>query len=67
MYNYKSGIFLLESNNINELKEFSNQINDMAKEAGQDLPKHLSDICFSIDADYQAFHGLHEDNWDMIH
>jgi hypothetical protein len=67
MYTYRIGNIKIEAENINELKELAEQLGEMAKESGMDLPKHLSDACFSIDVDYQRHHNLDEDNWDVVH
>lgn len=67
MYTYRIGNIKIEADNINELKELSEQLSEMAKESGMDLPKHLNDACFSIDVDYQRHHDLEEDNWNVVH
>lgn len=67
MYKYNIGGMTLQGHNINELKEFVEELGELAKESGRDLSKHLSDACFSIETDYQAFHGLDQDNWDTVH
>ena len=55
------------SGNLNELKELSEEIGNLAKESGNDLSKSLNDGLFSIDAEYQAYHELDQDNWDIVH
>lgn len=66
-YKYQFGGIKIEGENINELREFSEELGQLAKDSGSDLSKHLNDACFAIDCDYQAFHGLDEDNWDIVH
>ena len=66
-FKYQFGGIKIEGDNINELREFSEELGELAKEAGADLSKHLNDACFAIDADYQRHHGLHQDNWDVVH
>jgi len=67
MYIYRIGNIKLEAESINELKELAEQLRGMAKESGMDLPKHLNDVIFSIDVDYQRHHSLGKDNWDIAH
>ena len=55
------------SGNLNELKEFSEEIGELAKESGNDLSKGLNDGCFDIDSAYQQYHELDQDNWDIVH
>ena len=52
---------------INTLREQVEEIRNLADETGTDLSKHLSDFCFSVEADYQAYHGLDENCWDIVH
>jgi len=66
-YKYQFGGIKIEGDNINELREFSEELGQLCKDSGNDLSKHLNDACFAIDADYQSYHGLHQDNWDVIH
>ena len=66
-YSYRVGSIKIEADSINELRELSEQLEEMVKESGMDLPKHLNDACFSINADYQKHHDLNEDNWDLVH
>lgn len=67
MYRYQIGGIKIEGENINELKEFADNLGELAKESGSDLPKHINDACFAIDVDYQKSHNLDEDNWDSVH
>jgi hypothetical protein len=52
---------------INQLREEVEIIRDMAQRLGEDLPKHLSDFCFSVEVAYQNFHGLDEYCFDIVH
>ena len=67
MYTYTIGSLKIEAENINALKELAEQLWEMAEESGMELPKHLSDACFSIEVDYQSHHNLDQDNWDVVH
>ena len=67
MTTYWIGSIKVEVNNINEAKDLSEHLTEVAKEAGMDLDKKLSDFCFSVDADYQKHHNLDVDNWDVVH
>lgn len=67
MFAYNIGGIKIESESINDLKDLAEQLNEMSKESGMDLPKHLSDTCFAIETDYQAYHGLDENCWDVVH
>ena len=64
---YRIGNIKVESESINELKEFSEGLEEMAKESGMDLSKHLSDACFAISVDYQRHHDLDGNNWEMVY
>lgn len=67
MYKYRVGNIKIEGDSIDELKELSETLGELAKESGRDLPKHLNDACFAIDVDYQHYHDLPEDEWGMVH
>jgi len=66
-FKYHIGNIKIEGNNINELRELSEELGQLAKDSGNDLSKHLNDACFAIDSDYQKFHNLDDDNWDIVH
>lgn len=64
-YNYGiSGITL--SGGINELKDM---VIDLYDAIGEDveLSGSLQDMVFAIEADYQGYHSLDQDNWDKVH
>lgn len=67
MHRYWMGNIKIEGQDINALREFSEELGELAKEASMDLSKKLNDVCFDIDADYQAYHNLDPDNWDIVH
>jgi hypothetical protein len=52
---------------INQLKEWADEINNLANESGNDISKHLHDTLFAIEVDYQNYHGLDEHNYDIVH
>lgn len=66
-FKYQFGGITIQGHNINELKEFAEELGQLAKDAGADISKHLNDACFAIDTDYQAYHDLDPDNWDIVH
>lgn len=66
-FKYQFGGITVQGHNINELKEFSEHLGELAKESGMDISKHLNDVCFAIDVDYQNFHDLDDDEWGMVH
>ena len=54
------------THNINELKEYVEEIsNNIAPE--HDLSGTITDFFFDVDSQYQAFHNLDKDNWDIVH
>ena len=65
-YTYRIGNIKVEAHNINEAKELAEQLGELSKEAGMDLPKHLNDFCFAIDVDYQNYYDLDEDDWSVV-
>ena len=67
MYKYRIGTIQVQSENINDLKDFAEELGELAKASGTDLSKHLNDTCFAIDVDYQNYHNLDQDDWEKIH
>jgi len=65
-FNFHLGNVVVETNEINELREYVEEIQTKKKDS-EDLSKHLSDFCFDVEATYQRFHGLDPDNWDIVH
>jgi len=65
-FKYNIGSITIECDNIKDLKVLSVELGELAKEAGMDLSKQLNDACFAIDADYQAFKKLDQDNWEIV-
>jgi hypothetical protein len=57
----------LHTADINHLRTLVEEIRECASEAGRDLSKSLNDFCFDVEANYQAYHGLDQDNWDIVH
>ena len=66
-FKYRVGTIEIQGTNINDLKEFAELMYELAGESGMDLPKHLNDVCFGIEWDYQRFYNLDENNWDIVH
>lgn len=54
------------TSNINELKEQVCEISEKLG-AGEEHSKHISDFIYDVESTYQQFHGLDEDNWDIVH
>ncbi len=55
------------TNNINELKEYVEEISTSVSENGSELSKPINDFINAVDCTYQEFHNLDQDNWDMVH
>lgn len=53
--------------NIDQLKEISHELETMSETAGCDLSKHLGDIMYMVDVNYQRFYHLNEDNYSIVH
>ena len=54
------------SGNINDLKDIAVELRKLAADAGTDLSGSLNDALFQIETGYQAFHGLDENDFDVI-
>lgn len=54
------------SGHINKLKDLANILEESTG-MGLDRSNNVSDCLFSIDAAYQAYHELDEDNWSTVH
>lgn len=68
MYSFEIGfVTKVQTTDINQLREEVEFIREMANELATDLPKHLSDFCFSVEAAYQRHHGLDEHCFDIVH
>jgi len=67
VFKYRIGNIILQGTNINELKDLSELMGELAMKSGEDLPKHLNDACFDIDLDYQTYYNLDGDDWSKIH
>ena len=57
----------LKTADLNHLRTLVEEIRECANESGRDLSNSLGDFCFNVETNYQAFHGLDEDNWDIVH
>lgn len=66
LFNFHLGNVEIGTNNINELREYVEEIQTKKKD-GEDYCKHISDFCFDVESTYQSFHNLDPDNWDMVH
>lgn len=67
IFTYFIGSIKIESDSINQLKDLSTEIVVIANMGGYNLSKDLSDLCFSIDSNYQSFYSLNQDNYDIVH
>lgn len=52
--------------NIDELKEVVVSLRNLADDNGFDYETKVSDWMFSVEAEYQAYYGLEEDDWDVV-
>jgi len=52
--------------NINELKQYVEDVNEAVEGSGNELPNSITDMFYSIESEYQAYYGLHHDNWDTV-
>lgn len=66
MEKYWLGCNEIGVNNINEMKDIVTEISEKIGD-GEELSNKITDFFFSIDSAYQAYHDLHEDNWDIVH
>lgn len=68
MYSFNIGfVTTVQTTDINQLRDEVECIREMSNELATDLPKHLSDFCFSVEAEYQRHHGLDENCFDIVH
>ena len=51
---------------IDLLKEVVTRLRDTADELGFDYDTMVNDWIFSVEAEYQAYYGLEEDDWDVV-
>src|SRR3990167_401497 len=67
MHTFKIGfVTTVQTTDINQLRDEVEIIRNMANELATDLPKHLSDFCFSVETEYQRHHGLDENCFDIV-
>ena len=52
--------------NIDHLKDVAISLNATLENSGAEYCNTVSDRLFTIETDYQAYHGLDGDNWDKI-
>ena len=52
--------------NIDELKEVVVSLRNLADDNGFDYETKVSDWMFSVEAEYQTYYGLEEDNWGFV-
>lgn len=67
MFTYRIGSINIISESINDLKEFAQELRELAKASGSDLPNNIGDACFGIEVDYQTQHELDQNNWEIVH
>jgi hypothetical protein len=65
-FTFHFGNVEVKTQNINELREYVEEI-QTKKSPSEDYCKHISDFCFDVESEYQRFHDLDEDNWDIVH
>jgi hypothetical protein len=63
MPNFKSGSIEL-SGDINALRELVEDITSSIGD-GNELPSYITDLFFSIESEYQKFHNLSEDDYEI--
>ena len=66
MWSYNIKGTKIEVKNINEARELVEEIRQLANETATDLSKGLNDFCFAVEVDYQNYHSLDPDDWNMI-
>lgn len=66
MFKYKIGRIEITCDNINELRDFVDNIYEQVDPNGE-LPKAIADTFYAIEVDYQNWHGLESDNFDKVH
>lgn len=48
-----------------QLKMVAEALDFYARAMNTELPKSLGDLCYNINAEYQTFNGLDQDDWDF--
>jgi hypothetical protein len=66
LFNFRLGNIEISGNNINEIKEFVNEISEKLGK-NEEYSGYISDFVYAVDSEYQTFHGLGPDNWDTVH
>lgn len=66
MYSYYIGSTKIIVNDINEAREMVEEFEDKLSPS-EEYPKNITDFFFAISADYQNYHNLNPDNWEMVH
>ncbi len=56
----------LEFNDIDYLKTVVEDLRVTIDNSGSEFVNVISDIMFTIETDYQAWHGLDEDDWERV-
>ncbi|HLO91570.1 MAG TPA: hypothetical protein VK172_10445 [Lentimicrobium sp.] len=69
--NYKSvniigkGSDMIKS--VENLKAYEKEVFELLKDKVLELPNWITDTYYAIETDYQAYHNLDQDNWDIVH
>ena len=64
MFSFHLGNVKVTCENINELREY---IDEIQPRPGDEFCKHLNDFIYDVESNYQSYHELGPDNWDMVH
>ena len=52
---------------INLAKDFVTSLQEANEDSSTEYSNNITDFMFSVEVEYQAFHDLDEDNYEIVH
>jgi hypothetical protein len=66
-WGYWIGATKVEVTNLDEARDWVEELYQLGADAGHDYSKLLHDFMFAVVADYQSYHNLPADNYSIVH
>lgn len=65
-FSFHIGNIHVTCNNVDEVREVVEELSQKLGK-GEEYGKHISDFIFDVEAEYQRWHNLDQDDWSMLH
>lgn len=65
-FEFWMGDINVSCNSIKSLKLFSESLAEAIEDTGMEYSNNITDLQFAIDSEYQLYHNLGQDDWDLI-